>query len=77
MLGVLASVFGVYWLAAAYGEATGQQLRAFYAGTVLGRLWLAGAFAVLSNELGPGLLLLGGLNAVGALTTALALRRKS
>lgn len=76
VLGVLAAVFGIYWLSCSAGEATGHGLPAFYVGTVIGRLLLAAAFASLSRQLGPGLLLLGLLNAAGALSTALALCRQ-
>ena len=77
VLGTLAALFGIYWLGAAWGEATGSMLTGFYQATVLGRLWLAAVFAwlVASRQVPWGLGMLGALNAAGAALTALALRK--
>ena len=77
MLGTLAALFGIYWLGAAWGEASGSMLTGFYQATVLGRLWLAAVFAwlVASRQAPWGLGVLGALNAAAAVLTALALRK--
>ena len=69
MGGVLAAVFGVYYLGAAVGEVGGRGSGAgFYASTVVGRAGLAAAFgALVAWGAAPrGLLLLAAANAAGA-----------
>ena len=78
-MGTLASLFGTYWLGAAWGEATGSMLAGFYKATVFGRLGLAVVFAwlVASRQVSSGLLVLGGLNAIGAGVTAVGLKKQA
>ena len=77
MMGTLAALFGIYWLGAAWGEATGSMLTGFYAATVVGRLGLAAVFAwlVATDQVTWGLGVLGALNAAGAVMTAVGLTR--
>ncbi|KAK9817031.1 hypothetical protein WJX72_008675 [[Myrmecia] bisecta] len=76
--GTLAALFGFYYLGAAIGDRQGQGLRGFYAATVAGRLFLAAAFAafVALGQVSSMLLVLAGVNALGALNMLMALRRK-
>ena len=69
MLATLAVAFGVYYLSAAYGDINGADgARGFYAGTVLGRLFIFLSFALLvaTRQVEPPLLLLGLINGLGA-----------
>lgn len=45
--GVLASLFGFYYLGAAHGEVTNRGLLSFYEATISGRIWLAAVFCLL------------------------------
>ena len=75
---VLAATFGSYYSISAFAEWRGEAAPvAFYRATVTGRLLLAAAFSVLVATRclpEPGLALLGGINAVGALAMHVALR---
>lgn len=66
--GVLASLFGFYYLGSAWGDLSGTGTRGFYQSTIWGRVWLALCFAgiVLLGELPPTLLVLALLNLLGA-----------
>jgi len=76
VMGVLASLFGAYYLGAAHGEVTGSGLRSMYWATVLGRLWLCAAFCgiaasgALPARSARGLVFLGVLNLGGAASMA-------
>lgn len=75
--GAMLALFGQYYLGAARGGASGSGLRGFYLATVWGRVLL---FAVccwiyVMGELGWGVLVLGGLNLLGAISMKLALDR--
>ncbi|GBG83044.1 hypothetical protein CBR_g36662 [Chara braunii] len=77
VLGILAVVFGMYYAGAAIGDAAGQGARGFYASTVVGRQMLCWGFCVLVifKAVQPGLLLLAGVNLLGALWMKWSLSR--
>ena len=66
--GVLASLFGFYYVGAAHGDITHKGLESFYRSTVYGRLFLVIAFVVLValKKSQWQLLILAGLNLLGA-----------
>ena len=68
--GVLASLFGFYYLGAAHGEVTNRGLRSFYESTVWGRVWLASVFCLLValKKQQWQLLILAAANLVGAVS---------
>jgi hypothetical protein len=74
--GVLASLFGVYYIGAAHGDVTNRGLLSFYEATILGRFWLAAVFCLLV-ALGKSqwqLLILAGANLLGAASMYRAIR---
>lgn len=77
MGGVLCVLFGSYYLGAAWGERQARGLQGFYESTIVGRVFLVVAFALLvaAGQVGPGLLLLAAVNLVGAGNMALQLHR--
>lgn len=77
--GVLASLYGFYYLGAGYADKQHQQAsQGFYRATVWGRLFLFAAFAVIvwRGEVERTLLIPAVVNLVGALTMHLALLRQ-
>jgi len=76
LLAGLASARGWWGLQADVGGDASRTARAFYAASIPSRLFLAAAFAavVAAGEVGPALLLLSALNAVGAAAMWRALR---
>eukprot|EP00667_Euglena_gracilis_P014252 EG_transcript_14748 len=78
VLGVLATLFGGYYVGAALGDVTGRGARGFYWATVVGRVFLAACFAwmVVTGRLAErGLLVLAALNLASGLGMCWALRR--
>lgn len=75
MGGVLASLYGAYYLGAALDDAEGRKPVRFYQSTIIGRLILAAAFTglVYLKQCGTGLLLLAGANIVSAAAMHLTL----
>lgn len=73
--GTLCCLFGSYYLGAAHGDFTGQGLDSFYRSTVIGRIFLAGVFSALVylRKAQWQLLILGGVNMIGALSMQRAL----
>ena len=69
MGGLLASLFGSYYIGAALDDAEGRQPRHFYAATIAGRLVLSAAFAALvaTRQCEPALLWLAAANAASSL----------
>jgi len=78
VLATLAAAFGTYYLGSAIAEWSGEAAPlAFYRSTVFGRLFIAAAFAALylSGDVREvGIVLLGAVNAAGALAMHLALQ---
>ncbi len=75
--GVLASLFGFYYLGAAHGDMTNKGLESFYRSTVYGRLFLFVIFTVLvvSRKSQWQLLILAAFNLLGAGSMHRALNR--
>lgn len=69
MGGVLMTLFGSYYLGAALDDAEERYPRHFYATTILGRLALSAAFAVLvgTRQCPPALLWLAAANAASSI----------
>lgn len=79
MGGVLASLYGFYYLGAGYADKQREQAsQGFYRATVWGRLYLFAAFAVIvwRKEVGRMLLIPAVVNLLGAITMHLALLRQ-
>lgn len=76
--GVLASLFGFYYIGAAHGDFTGRGLESFYRSTVYGRAFLGIAFTalVLTGKSQWQLLILAGVNVLGALSMQAALNNR-
>ena len=76
--GVLASLFGFYYIGAAHGDYTNKGLESFYRSTVYGRLFLAIVFTtlVISGKSQWQLLILAAANALGAGSMQHALRKQ-
>ena len=77
--GVLASLFGFYYLGAGYADKQHQQVsQGFYKATVWGRCFLFAAFAAIvwRKEVERTLLIPAIVNLMGALTMQLALLRQ-
>lgn len=74
---VLCVLFGSYYLGAAWGEQHARGLTGFYESTVAGRLFLVAAFVLLvvTGQVGMGLLVLAGVNLLGAVNMFLQLGR--
>lgn len=66
--GVLAALFGAYYIGAALDDAAGRQPAHFYASTIVGRLLLSAAFCYLvaSRQCEAGLLWLAAANAASS-----------
>lgn len=77
--GVLAALYGAYYVGAALDDAEGRHPRRFYAATVAGRLALSAAFVglVALRECEPGLLLLAAANAASSGLLWLAAQRRA
>lgn len=75
--GVLLAMFGAYYAGAAVGERLGSGLKSFYWSTVWSRWALALVCVALfvSEELPWGILVLGGMNALGAFGMHFALQK--
>lgn len=67
--GVLASLYGWYYIGAALDDVAGRHPRHFYASTIAGRLLLSAAFAglVAARQCEPALLWLAAANAASSL----------
>ena len=78
VFGVLAMLFGCYYLGAAHGDITGRGLDSFYISTIVGRALLCLAFTalVLLGKSQWQLMLLAALNFCGAASMQRALNRK-
>ena len=79
MGGVLASLYGFYYLGAGYADKRHQQAsQGFYRATVWGRLYLFAAFAVIvwRREVERMLLIPAVVNLLGAIAMHLALLRQ-
>ena len=76
--GVLASLYGFYYIGAALDDAAGRNLEHFYASTIAGRLFLSAAFAALvaSRQCEPALLWLAAANAASSLLLLRAVRQR-
>lgn len=76
--GVLASLFGAYYVGAALDDAAGRPPLYFYKATVVGRLLLSASFAYLvaTGQCEAGLLALAAMNALSALVLQRALRQR-
>lgn len=76
--GVLASLFGAYYVGAALDDAAGRQPLYFYRATVVGRLLLSAAFTYLvaSGQCEAGLLALAAANALSSLALHRALQQQ-
>jgi len=77
VFGVLSVVFGIYYWGSAYGDTNGTNSRAFYVSTIVGRMFLFFAFAMLvatKRFAEPALLVLGMVNLFGAMAMYNALR---
>lgn len=77
--GVLMTLFGSYYLGAALDDAEGRYPRHFYATTILGRLALSAAFAVLvaTQQCPPALLWLAAANAASSILLWRAAARRA
>ena len=73
--GVLAALFGFYYIGAAHGDYTKKGLNSFYRATVYGRVFLVLTFSTLValKKSQWQLLILAGLNLVGAISMQKAL----
>ena len=79
MGGVLASLYGFYYLGAGYADKQQQQAsQGFYRATVLGRLFLFALFSVIvwRREVERTLLIPAVINLLGAVTMHVALLRQ-
>ena len=78
MGGVLASLFGAYYLGAAMDDAAGRPPLYFYQTTIVGRLVLSAAFTYLvaTRQCEPGLLLLAAANAASSMLLRNALQQR-
>ena len=76
--GILASLFGFYYVGAALDDAAGRQPLYFYHTTIIGRLVLSAAFAYLvaTRQCEPGLLVLAAANAASSLLLRRALTQR-
>lgn len=76
--GVLAALFGSYYVGAALDDAAGRAPRYFYRSTIAGRLLLSAAFAALValRQCEPGLLWLAAANAASSLLLVRAMRQR-
>ncbi|KAI3430430.1 hypothetical protein D9Q98_005025 [Chlorella vulgaris] len=76
--GVLATLFGWYYVGAALDDAAGRTPRCFYSATTSGRLFLSVAFAglVAAKQCEPALLWLAAANLVSSLTMWRAVRQR-
>ncbi|KAG2492294.1 hypothetical protein HYH03_009534 [Edaphochlamys debaryana] len=76
--GILFTLIGLQYLGTAVGDKQGQGAAGFYRTTVWSRLGLAAAFCLLValKQSPPGLLVLAGINVVGALAMHTALGGK-
>lgn len=77
--GVLAALFGAYYLGAALDDAAGRFPQYFYVSTIAGRLLLSTAFAglVAARQCEPALLWLAAANAASSVLLLQALRRRA
>ena len=77
--GMLATLFGFYYMGAAMDDAAGQHPRHFYAATIAGRLLLSAAFAglVAAGQCEPGLLWLAAANAASSALLWRAVRQRA
>ncbi|KXZ49094.1 hypothetical protein GPECTOR_23g26 [Gonium pectorale] len=75
--GILFALIGWQYLGTAWGDSQGQGAQGFYRATILSRVALSAGFGLLvaRGEAPAGLLVLAGLNLVGAASMWLALRR--
>lgn len=66
--GTLTTLYGFYYLGAAFGEINHSGMQGFYRSTIVGRVFLAVCFSIFVGlgECPPALLLLAALNVVGA-----------
>jgi len=78
VFGVLCVAFGTYYWGTAYGDWLGMGARAFYISTVVGRVFIFGAFCAMVGTgrfAEPAILLLGLVNFAGALFMMHALNK--
>lgn len=76
--GILAALFGVYYLGASLDDAAGREPRYFYASTIAGRLVLSAAFVALvaTRQCEAGLLWLAAANAASSALLWRAMRQR-
>jgi hypothetical protein len=77
--GLLASLYGAYYVGAALDDAAGRYPRFFYLSTIGGRLLLSTAFAglVAARQCEPALLWLAAANAASSALMLLAVQRRA